>query len=105
MCDDPSVDPIDEWEAIWRSYSDTVQEDNRLEKIHRAGIIESSRADGHAERFWFGGGRVAGDNTSDLQATEPPVAEDRPKKCQVCRASGMKGDGDNCDRCNGWGWT
>jgi uncharacterized protein YifE (UPF0438 family) len=79
------VEPVDEYERIWKSYLSTLEEEKRLRKIHQASLSESQQ------------------HTNQLPR-QNELNDSRGKKCFICKGSGMKADGSGCDKCSGRGW-
>jgi uncharacterized protein YifE (UPF0438 family) len=99
------VEPNNKFERIWKSYLSTLEEEKRLEEIHRAKLRESPRNKEHLKALCFADDDRILDNAPINNLKEQnDISEDHTRKCPSCRGSGMKGDGDNCNRCDGWGW-
>jgi uncharacterized protein YifE (UPF0438 family) len=95
------AEPVTEWERIWKSYWATIEEEKRLAAEYRENLRHSPKVREYLDRRWLG-------DSSVHQRTDPvslvETTKDRSRECLVCHGSGMKADGDNCDRCNGRGW-
>jgi uncharacterized protein YifE (UPF0438 family) len=96
------VEPVNEWEQIWKSYWATIEEEKRLDTIYRAELRQSPQTQGRLNQLWLGDLKTRVTNTSD--PVEVAISEDHSRECIACRGSGMKANGDACDRCNGRGW-
>lgn len=96
------AEPETEWERIWKSYWSTIEEEKRLEAIHREKLRHSPEVQEYLDHRWLGETKT---KSTVVDAGERiTLADDRAHECRVCRGSGMKADGDSCDRCNGRGW-
>jgi len=96
------VEPVDEWEKTWKSYLLTLEEEKRLEQLDFPSLETTQRREEYMSSRFLAGQQ----ESADAPFVEPPALsnDDHMRKCKPCRGSGMKGDGDNCDGCNGWGW-
>ena len=92
------VEPNDEWERIWKSYVSTLEEERRLESIHRENLRHSPERREYLDHLW-----LAGAPHTDGPAQSSAAANDHSRECRRCRGSGMKADGASCDACNGRG--
>ena len=97
------VEPQDEWEQIWKSYLFTLEEEKRLDAVYRAELRQSPRTEERLKRLWLSGGRSLPAEAANPPRTAP-LSEKPSRECRLCRGSGMRGDGDNCSRCDGRGW-
>jgi len=91
-----------EWENIWKSYWVTIEEEKRLAAIYRENLRPSPELREYLDQCWLGTSPGAQRLTEPLSLVQ--TTEDPSRECRVCRGSGMKADGDNCDRCDGRGW-
>jgi uncharacterized protein YifE (UPF0438 family) len=97
MCNG-SVEPDDNYERIWESYLSTLEEEKKLAAIHRAEPIDPQQREQRIRSLFLG------DISQVSEAiSQDNLNEDHTRTCIICRGSGMKGNGDNCDRCNGRG--
>ena len=98
------VEPQDEWERIWKSYRLTLEEEKRLDAVYRAKLRESPQIQERLDRLWLSGSPAISTSESSSISNAPTVPDGPTRECRLCKGSGMKADGDGCDRCNGRGW-
>jgi uncharacterized protein YifE (UPF0438 family) len=104
MCNN-LVEPNNKYESIWKSYLSTLEEEKRLAAIHHAEPIDPQKREQHIQSLFLGEVNPISEMIpQDNLTVRYNSNDDHTRTCIICRGSGMKGNGDNCDRCNGRGW-
>jgi uncharacterized protein YifE (UPF0438 family) len=98
------TEPNNKREYLWKRYLLALNEEEELKRKQLEEFRESPEFKNPIKSLWLGEVPTVPEKHST--ATLPDannLNQTHTVRCPICRGSGMKGNGDNCDRCNGRG--
>jgi uncharacterized protein YifE (UPF0438 family) len=95
--------PNNQREYLWERYL-AAREDEKRKKREELEIFHETPEYTNHIRSMYLSGSGSGSRLRSDQTDEAHIEQSHSRKCPTCRGSGMKGNGDNCDRCGGRAW-
>jgi uncharacterized protein YifE (UPF0438 family) len=92
------------YERAWLKYQYLLKEERELENLRLEQFKNSPEYNERIQSMFRGDVNHISEEVRANSSSEQSNLDEDHKKCPSCRGAGMKGDGFNCDRCNGRGY-